>query len=791
LSYPTAAKFEEGSALKSRILKAIGKGPKKIIAVFGVSLLDCHAAAMYLREAEPSLPIYLFTTSLPFPETEAACERVVVEPKPLKLCFAAQRILWRHHVALAVATWDTEPGDWLVKLVPFLIPWFRVLVKNENHDYFPGRPALILRHAGSRIPGLFKRLKKLPRRVLLPWLFSKAVQLRPSLPATVFQRLGGSRELQLVPRPSSGSGVLRIPSHLKGWDWRRITAIAESTQCRWLLFCHEKADTSLDDLLPLFEDRHTFVVSRQMDFRLWETTLIPRTPFRQLQPEETSQVLAPIGRVMLVDREKLLNLGIPKCSNGCAAWFILFWKAASAGWRSYAVGGDEQLKKTSAWPAEETAFVAGLLADPRTSKLTPQEPYLAQGNIAFSNSQRIDSSGRLKVLLVSPYLPFPLSHGGAVRIYNLCRELSGRVNFSLVCFREQNEFVDYAALHKVFRQVYVIDRDRKAIPDSPLPVRVAEYDTPTVRALVAHIAEREKPDFLQVEYTQLGGIRDAAPDIPAIWVEHDVTFPLYDAIAQRSGATADADEAAKWARFEGNSFQNYDSVWTMCDEDREAAVQGGAAPDQTLVVANGVDTHRFRGQERCAKDPELLFVGAFRHYPNVLAFETLVGQIMPAVWERFPKTRLRVVAGTEPERYWKGTLDHRIDLQSFVSDLRPLYAQAWVVLAPLLVSAGTNIKVLEAMACEKALVTTPTGCRGLNLVDGVDCLIREPGASFAAAILELLGDQALRERIGRCARLTAEQRFSWTSIANHAFRQYAELQRQRCAGSLRQLTAGD
>jgi glycosyltransferase involved in cell wall biosynthesis len=769
--------LEVGSILKSQILKAIGKTSGKVMAVFGVSLLDCHRAVQYVRESEPGIPVFLFTTRLPFPETEATCERVIVEPNPLKLFMAAQKILWPYQVALAVTAWDNDPGDWLVKLTAFLIPWFRVLVKNENDDFFSARPALIFAHARSRLPAQRKRLKQIHRHVLLPWLFSRAAHLRPSLSALVFKKFKGRRKLNLVPRPGTGGGVLRIPNHLKGWDWRRVTAIAESTDCRWLLFCHDKPDkndTPLDDLLPLFNDPRTFVVSRQMDFRLWESTLIARTPFRQLQPEEVSQVLAPIGRMMLVDREKLLRLGIPKHRNGCAAWFTLFWRAAAAGWRSYAVGGSEQLTKTSAWPAEETEFVAGLLANPKIARLAPQEPHLSQGNIAFSNLHKGACTGRRKVLLASPYLPFPLSHGGAVRIFNLCRELSDRLDFLLVCFREQNEFVDYAKLHEVFRQVYVVDRDNRALTDSPLPARVTEYDTQTLHALVADIAERERPDFLQVEYTQLGGIRDAAPDIPAIWVEHDVTFPLYRAIAERSGETIDAREAEKWAHHEKSCFSKYDAVWTMCEEDRLAAVEMGASEDCTLVVPNGVDTERFQPQDGSAAVPELLFVGAFRHHPNVLAFEILLSEIMPAIWARFPQARLRVVAGTEPQRYWTGVLDSRIDLLPFVSDLRPLYAQAWVVLAPLLVSAGTNIKVLEAMACGKAVVATPAGCRGLGLEDGLNCVIREVAASFAAATIALLADATLRQAIGLRARRTAEQRFSWTAIANQAYGLYAD-----------------
>ena len=103
-----------------------------------------------------------------------------------------------------------------------------------------------------------------------------------------------------------------------------------------------------------------------------------------------------------------------------------------------------------------------------------------------------------------------------------------------------------------------------------------------------------------------------------------------------------------------------------------------------------------------------------------------------------------------------------------MEDLRPLYARADVVVVPLEVSAGTNIKVLEAMACGKAVVTTPVGCAGLGLEDEASVFIREDWERFAEAVCETLLNAPLRSRIGACARRTVEARFSWTSIASSA-----------------------
>jgi glycosyltransferase involved in cell wall biosynthesis len=281
--------------------------------------------------------------------------------------------------------------------------------------------------------------------------------------------------------------------------------------------------------------------------------------------------------------------------------------------------------------------------------------------------------------------------------------------------------------------------------------------------------------------------RDAAPEVPAILVEHDLTFTLYRQLAEKRRDDAGRDEYRRWLEFERRWLGAYDGVWAVSEDDRATAVHEGArTPERTFTVANGVDIERFTPAPSAAGQ-EIFYVGSFRHLPNILGFEKLEREVMPRVWERFPEARLRVVAGPQHEQYWKKRpLDSRIEMHGFVEDLRPLYAGAAVVAVPLEVSAGTNIKVLEAMSCGRAVVTTPVGCAGLELQDGVDALIRADWPSFADAVCELLTQGGLREAIAGRARATAVERFSWAAIADAAHESYCALKNAAptCSGSL-------
>jgi ribosomal protein S18 acetylase RimI-like enzyme len=262
-------------------------------------------------------------------------------------------------------------------------------------------------------------------------------------------------------------------------------------------------------------------------------------------------------------------------------------------------------------------------------------------------------------------------------------------------------------------------------------------------------------DVALVEYTYLASYGGD------VLVEHDVTYDLYAQIRDRRRTIATWWDWWRWLRFERGAIRRYKHVVVMSDKDR--ALLG---IHQATIIENGVDLDRF---EPSPETPgrRLLFIGSFRHFPNIVAFRFLTEEIFPHV----PDAELTVVAGPDPLPHWRnhtGTLhpmEHpRIRLLEFIADVRPLYRETNLVLVPTLESAGTNVKVLEALAMERAVVSTPSGCAGLGLEHGKTAWIAGSADGLAEGITQLLDDPTLRANIAQAGRVHAQQHFDWRTI---------------------------
>jgi glycosyltransferase involved in cell wall biosynthesis len=365
--------------------------------------------------------------------------------------------------------------------------------------------------------------------------------------------------------------------------------------------------------------------------------------------------------------------------------------------------------------------------------------------------------GRRRVAVLSPYLPYPLSHGGAVRIYNLLREIAREFDVELFAFRDGD--ASPGDLPEFCARIVIVEKPRYREPrwSTLLPPEVHEYRSPAMRRALAAEKQSFAYEALQVEYTQLA-------EYPGdILVEHDVTFDLFNQIARRERTMSSRWDAWRWRRFERKAIERFRHVVVMSPKDQELLGKG-------VIVENGVDIDRFLPQpERPGQ--RLLFIGSFRHFPNIAAYRFFTERVWPLLRDKFSELTVTVVCGPDWLTYWRAFTDSpepasdpRIQLHGFVADVRPLYADTNLVLVPTTVSAGTNVKVLEAMAMQRAVISTPSGCAGLGLLHGHSVWEAETPEGFAAGIATLITDHDRRAQIAEAALWHARRNFDWHAI---------------------------
>lgn len=377
-------------------------------------------------------------------------------------------------------------------------------------------------------------------------------------------------------------------------------------------------------------------------------------------------------------------------------------------------------------------------------------------------------TGHERVAIVSPYLPWPLSHGGAVRLWALLERTAEEFDICYFGFEDGQQTADLERIASRCARLYLAAKPRYREPrwSTLVPPEVCEFAPKALCADFRRLARENRCSVVQAEYTQMAAYG------PDVLVEHDVTFDLARQVEQRSPGMGTGWTRWRWERFERRALRQARRVVVMSEKDRELSRCPNA-----VVVPNGVDLDRFRP----VPEPggrRLLFVGSFRHFPNVVAWHWLLDEVIPKLPEDI---ELLVVAGPNPEWYdTRPVPQGRVRRLGFVADVKPLYEECNLVLIPTLVSAGTNLKALEAMAMERAMVSTPSGVAGIGLVDGESVCLETTGAGFAAAIVRLLEDPVERRRLAGAARRLAVASYGWDAIARRQREVWLQLKGGKC-----------
>lgn len=385
----------------------------------------------------------------------------------------------------------------------------------------------------------------------------------------------------------------------------------------------------------------------------------------------------------------------------------------------------------------------------------------------------------MKILMLTPYLPYPLLSGGQIRTYNLLKKLATKHEvtlFSLI--KDNNEKKYIPELEKYCKNVRVFKRSSKPFTlknilktaFSSYPFLVIRNHAPEIISAVETELMENKYDLIHAEtFYMMPHIPKTS--IPTILVEQTIEYLGYESYAKnaffliRAILTIDINKIRRWEQY---YWKVCDTLIVMSEDDKKYISHEIKESKKIEVVANGVDTKWFEEIKKTKhKDPTLLSVGTFKWLPNVEAVEFLVKKVWPLVKKELPNAKLWIVGNEPTEKvYQYEKKDQSIKVIGRIEDIRDAFSQADVLMAPVFSGKGTRYKVLEAMASETPIVSTSTAVEGLNVKNSVHVMISDTEQGMAKLAIELLNNPAKRKTMARVGKQFVKDNYDWSLISD-------------------------
>jgi glycosyltransferase involved in cell wall biosynthesis len=398
---------------------------------------------------------------------------------------------------------------------------------------------------------------------------------------------------------------------------------------------------------------------------------------------------------------------------------------------------------------------------------------------------------RPKLLFLCQTLPYPPDGGVNIRSYHVLRLLAREYDVTALCFyrkaaRPTSADVAWSleALNKIAfveafpipqewsRPRFIADHVRSVLTGRPYTEYA--YASAAFANRLDELLATQRFDLVHMDSLDLAHYLPRLEGLPIACTHHNVESEL---LARRG--EVERSPVVRWyLRFQGKRTKAQEVKLcpqlalnlTVSERDQETLEE--LVPNLRVVtIPNGVDTHTF--QPQTATQAGIVFVGGYDWFPNRDALEFFAEKILPIIRTRSPLNPDVFWVGRAPDAVRKQYADeHRIHLTGYVDDVRPWVGRAACFVVPLRTGGGTRLKILDAWAMGKAVVSTSVGCEGLTARDGSNILIRDDAEGFADAVVQVLSDTRLRTSLEQAARKTAQETYEWDVLAEKLCREY-------------------
>lgn len=383
----------------------------------------------------------------------------------------------------------------------------------------------------------------------------------------------------------------------------------------------------------------------------------------------------------------------------------------------------------------------------------------------------------MNILFIAPRVPLPADTGGKIRTLNILKQLALESNLHLVCFSFDENDKDYLSdLKKLKIKVTLVPMLETTLFQKVywlffhgMPISLIKYHTSAMEHAVKKLVENESFDAIHVDHLHMAHYLNCFKGIPCMLDEHNVEYKILQRCAAVEKSLpkkiAYENQSKKMNRFESETAQKFSCVFTCSIDDRLLLnkITNGLVP--IYVVPNGVDTDYFKPDTNETMEDALVFTGSMDWLPNDDAITYFCDEILPLIWERNKEIKLYVV-GKSPSQSVKelAAKDSRVVVTGRVDDVRPYIAKSKVFVVPLRVGGGTRLKILEAMAMGKAIVSTSIGAEGIAYSQDENILLADTPEEFANKTVNAIANSSKIQALGKSGRELVLESYDWRVV---------------------------
>lgn len=381
----------------------------------------------------------------------------------------------------------------------------------------------------------------------------------------------------------------------------------------------------------------------------------------------------------------------------------------------------------------------------------------------------------MKTLIVSPFSPYPLVFGGAIRLYHLVKMFASFSEVTLIAYASWTDDPNVVEhLETICHKVILVDgkpeQNGRLRARSVLSSRSFQYHAHYARrfqAILDTALQHDRYDCIVTEMTQMAYFSCSQPGALCILdmqnIEHELLLRRASVEPNLIKRFALWLEGQKFRREELTLCKNFDLIFTPSERERDVLAQLPGMP-AVHSLPNSIDPDFFALRQQQPKANEITFIGTTHVDANRDGLLYFMAEIFPLIERAIPDVQLKIVGGSPPPEIRAFGERPNVEVTGYVKDVRVYMDRAKALIVPLRSGGGTRLKILEGLSYGVPTISTSIGAEGLNLIHGRQILLGDTPQAFAEQVVRALSDYQLQQHLRVAGREVAEEQYSWRAV---------------------------